>query len=114
MIDFIATVICGLSAYLTSKWLLDHYEFFRNRKILAWMLAAYPMQMLRYFGAKYFNINQVIFGTNAAEDIVIGHNFMLSVISFFVVFFLIYYQIKIMISSRKKNDPDSKNKGHKI
>ncbi len=108
MIDFIATVICGLSAYLTYKWLLDHYEFFRKIRMLAWTLAIYPMEMLRDFGAKYFNINQVIFGTNAAEDIVIGHNFMLSVISFFVVFFLIYYQIKIMISIRKRSDIYSK------
>lgn len=102
MIDFIATVICGSFAVIIYTYIYNNYAFFKNRKILAWILSFYPMEMLRYFGAKYFNINQVIFGTNAAEDIVIGHNFMLSVISFFVVFFLIYYQIKIMINSRKK------------
>lgn len=83
MIDFIATVICGSFAVI----IYNNYAFFKNRKILAWILSFYPMEMLRYFGAKYFNINQVIFGTNTADQIIRLHNFMLSVISFFVVFF---------------------------
>ncbi|MBR6389658.1 MAG: hypothetical protein IKS15_06010 [Opitutales bacterium] len=102
MIDVVATIICGLTAYITGKYLLTHYNFFKSRRMLAWALACYPMQFFRYLGAKYFNINQVIFGTNPAGDIIECHNYMLLIITFFVVLFLIYYQIKIAIPERQK------------